>query len=83
MLLSGAPVAVRGGRNARGMAHVEEVDGDGLLDLVLQFENRGLDAEQLEDGLALLTGATYAGDEIAGQDEITLVGRSASRLILH
>jgi len=81
-LLSGAPVAVRGGRNAKWMAHVEDVDGDGLLDLLLQFENRQLDPEQLQDGLALLTGATYGGDQIAGQDEIVLVGRNASNRLI-
>jgi hypothetical protein len=78
VLLAGAPVAVTGGKNAKWMAHAEDVDGDGLLDLMLQFDNQLLDPTQLQDGIAILTGATYDGDEIEGQDDIVLVGHAAS-----
>jgi hypothetical protein len=77
-LLAGAPVAVTGGKNAKWMAHAEDVDGDGLLDLMLQFDNQELDPAQLQDGIAILTGATYDGEEIEGQNDIVLVGRAAS-----
>jgi len=80
VLLAGAPVAVTGGKNARWMAHAEDVDGDGLVDLVLQFDNQSLDPAQLQDGVAVLTGATYQGDEIEGQDDIVLVGPAAGAL---
>jgi len=78
VLLAGATVAVTGGKNAKWMAHAEDVDGDGLLDLMLQFDSQLLDPVQLQDGIAVLTGATYDGDEIEGQDDIVLVGRAAS-----
>jgi hypothetical protein len=78
VLLAGATVAVTGGKDAKWMAHAEDVDGDGLLDLMLQFDSQLLDPVQLQDGIAVLTGATYDGDEIEGQDDIVLVGRAAS-----
>jgi hypothetical protein len=80
VLLAGAPVAVSGGKHARWMAHAEDVDGDGLLDLVLHFDNQSLDPTQLQDGVAVLAGATYDGDQIEGQDDIVLVGRSSASL---
>jgi len=72
---AGAPVALRG-RNARFMAHPEDIDGDGLLDLVLQFEVQRLDREQLAEGWASLSGATSEGQEFVGSDEVVLVGRA-------
>jgi hypothetical protein len=78
VVLAGAPVAVTGGKNAKWMAHADDVDGDGLVDLMLQFDNQALDPAQLQDGVAILTGATYGGDEIEGQDDIVLVGHAAS-----
>jgi hypothetical protein len=82
LLLSGAPVAMTGGKHGKWMAHAEDVDGDGLLDLIVQFDNQALDPAQLAEGLALLTGATYDGQQIAGQDEIILVGRYRSGSLL-
>lgn len=69
--LLGAGVAVRS-RHGRVMAHEEDVDGDGWLDLVLHFETRELDFGQLEDGWAALTGATYDGVQFEGWDEVRL-----------
>ncbi|MFB3882655.1 MAG: hypothetical protein ACE149_15420 [Armatimonadota bacterium] len=82
LVLSGAPVALNGGKNAKWMVHPEDVDGDGLLDLIAQFDNQSLDPAQLQDGVAYLTGATHGGDEIEGQDEIILVGRSTAGRLL-
>jgi hypothetical protein len=70
--LSGAGVAVKGkGKNT--MAHEEDVDADGLLDLVLKIETENLDPDQFQSGWAILTGETFDGQAIEGQDEITIV----------
>jgi hypothetical protein len=76
--LSGAAVAMRG-RHARYMAHTEDVNGDGLLDLVLQFETQQLDFEQLREGSAVLAGTTLDGQDFGGSDEVVLVGRRCRR----
>jgi len=68
--LAGAPVAHRG---KKSMSHEEDVDGDDDLDLVVQVETQDLDASQLEDGEAILTGQTYDGEGIEGKDEIRIV----------
>ncbi len=70
--LAGADVEVRGKSN-RFMAHEEDVDGDGLLDLVVQVATANLDPNSLQDGYAVLTGKTFDGQDIKGQDEITIV----------
>jgi hypothetical protein len=70
--LAGADVEVRGKSN-RFMAHQEDVDGDGLLDLVVQVATANLDPTSLQDGYAVLTGKTFDGQDIEGQDEITIV----------
>jgi hypothetical protein len=75
--LAGAPVAVRG-RSLRFMAHLEDADGDGLDDLILQFENQQLDPTQLQEGKITLVGATYDGQEFMGEDDIVLVSRFAT-----
>lgn len=68
--VGGAPIAYRG----RGcMAHEEDVDGDGLLDLVVQVETRALDREALKQGLLVVTGQTCGGEQFEGSDEIILV----------
>jgi len=74
--LAGAPVAMRG-RGLKFMTHAEDVDGDGLLDMVLQFENQQLDPSQLQEGKITLSGATYDGQEFIGEDDIVLVSRVA------
>ena len=70
--LAGAGVAVRGKGN-KYLAHEEDVNEDGLLDLVCQVETENLDPGTFQDGLAKLTGITYDGQEIEGWDEITIV----------
>ena len=70
--LSGAGVAVRG-RGNRFMAHEQDVNGDGLMDLVVQVETENLDPDTFQDGYAILTGRTYGGLAFLGLDEITIV----------
>lgn len=70
--LAGAAVAVRGKSN-KYMAHQEDVNGDGLLDLVCHVATENLDPNSLQDGYAVLVGSTYDGQEITGKDEITIV----------
>jgi hypothetical protein len=70
--LAGEGVAVRGKSN-KYMAHAEDVDGDGLVDLVVQVATTNLEPEFLQDGYAVLTGSTYDGRNFWGADEITIV----------
>lgn len=70
--LGGAGVAVRGKGN-KSLAHHEDVNGDGLLDLVMQVETENLDPGLFQDGFATLTGQTFGGQLIEGQDEICIV----------
>jgi len=70
--LAGAEVAVRGKGN-KLMAHEEDVNGDSLLDLVMQVETENFDPNQIQDGRAWLTGATYGGVAIEGSDEICII----------
>jgi hypothetical protein len=73
-LLAGAPVAVRTNQ-LKFMAHPEDIDGDGLADMMLNFETQQLDPNQLQDDYAVLVGSTFEGQDFVGLDEITLVGR--------
>ncbi len=68
--LAGATVAVRG--KGKSMAHEEDVDGDGLLDLVVQVETTGFD-EIGEDGIVILTAETTDGIHIEGSDVVVIV----------
>jgi uncharacterized delta-60 repeat protein len=70
--LAGASVAIRG-RGSRLMAHEEDVNEDGFLDLVIQVETENLDPNQFQDGYASLTGETYDGVAVIGWDEIRIV----------
>ncbi len=70
--LAGADVAVRGKGN-KYLAHQEDVDEDGLMDLVVQVATANLDPNALQDGYAVLTGSTFEGQDIEGEDEITIV----------
>ncbi len=70
--LAGAGVAVRGKGN-RLLSHEEDVNADGLLDLVVQVETENLDPGQFQDGSAVLEGSTYDGQQITGTDEVTIV----------
>jgi hypothetical protein len=73
--LSGAAVAVRG--RDKLMAHEEDVDGDGLVDLVVQVVTGDIDPGLLQqDGdvvYAVLTANTYDGQDFTGVDEISIV----------
>lgn len=70
-LLAGAPVAVRT-KQVKFMAHLEDIDGDGLVDMMLNFETQQLDPSQILDDYAVLTGSTFEGQGFIGLDEITL-----------
>ena len=70
--VAGASVAVRG-RQCRCMAHEEDVDGDGLMDLLVQVETRALDAAELASGYAVVSGETYAGEPFEGSDAVRVV----------
>ena len=69
--LGGAGVSVRGKSN-KLMAHQEDVDADGLADLVVQVATENLDPGAFQDGYAILTGKTYDDVPIEGVDEITI-----------
>jgi len=70
--LAGAGVAVRG-KGDKYMAHEEDVDGDGLVDLVVQVSTENLEPGSFQDGYAVLTGQTHDGTPFEGRDEITIV----------
>ena len=73
--LAGAPVAIRG--KDKFMAHEEDIDGDGLVDLVVQVVTADINPALLQkDGdviYAVLTGNTSGGQNIEGEDEIIIV----------
>jgi len=70
LTLAGARVRVAG-RSGNTLCHNEDVNSDGLLDLVCQFEN-DLNAE-LGDSIAALEGETTDGTPIRGEDSIRIV----------
>ncbi len=55
------------------MAHQEDVNGDGLKDLVVQITTENLEPGYFQDGYVTLTGNTYDGTAIEGSDEIRIV----------
>ena len=69
--VAGAAVAVRG--KGKYLAHACTVNGDALVDLLVQIETEQLDAVELTSGDATVTGALYDGREFAGQDEVVVV----------
>jgi hypothetical protein len=69
--LAGLAVKVAG-RSNKYLAHTEDVNGDGLIDLVVQIE----DTDQVfttGTTTATLTGNLYDGTHIAGEDDICIV----------
>ncbi|MDH4140696.1 MAG: PKD domain-containing protein, partial [Coriobacteriia bacterium] len=70
--LAGAGVAV-GGKGDKYLSHQEDVDGDGLIDLILQVRTENLDPGQFDGGYACITAYTYGGINVRGCDEITIV----------
>ena len=69
--LAGANVATRG-RGEKPMAHAEDVDEDGVLDLLVKFDLLSMDLSFITDGLAYLTGMTIDGREILGADTVKI-----------
>lgn len=69
--LAGAEVAVRG-KAEKLMARLEDIDGDGDDDLLLQVETQS-DGALWESGTVTLTGKTYDGQNIEGTDEVIIV----------
>jgi len=74
--LAGAGVAVKGKGN-KSLASQEDVNGDGLLDLVVKVETENLDPAAFQDGSAVLTGMTTEGVPIEGSDEINVIPAGA------
>jgi len=72
IVLGGAVVALRG-KGSRYLSHIEDVDGDGDLDLLVQVEAVNLDPNAFRNGMAQLTGETRDGLVVEGWDEITIV----------
>ena len=70
--LGGASITVRGKAN-KFMAHEEDVNSDGLPDLVCQVETENLNPGVSLTGYAVLTGTTFRGQPIQGKDKITIV----------
>jgi hypothetical protein len=70
--LAGAGVAVRG-KGSKLLSSVKDLNGDGLMDIEVKVETENLDPGTFQDGIAVLTGQTYDGLEIQGQDSITIV----------
>ena len=68
--LAGANVAVRG--KGKSMAHEEDVNGDGFVDLVVQVETQGFD-DLGAGGTVELTGTTFGSEDIVGYDEVVIV----------
>jgi hypothetical protein len=70
VVLAGATVAVRG--KGKSMAHEEDVNGDGLPDLVVQVETQSL-ADIGDGGTVELTGMTSGGQVFIGYDNVVVV----------
>ena len=69
--LAGLAVKVTG-KNNKFLAHTEDINSDGLIDLVVQIE----DTDQVfttGTTTATLTGTLYDGTPIVGEDDICIV----------
>jgi hypothetical protein len=72
VVLAGAGVAIKG-KGDKYMAGQEDVNEDGLLDLVVHVETHNFDPGMFQDGFAILIGDTADGKLIGGRDEIVIV----------
>jgi hypothetical protein len=70
ILLAGTSVRLKG--NGQPAFSFEDVNGDGRLDLLLQFDTQSLDISS-NDTQAHLTGRTSDGLRIVGHDSIRIV----------
>lgn len=68
--LASAPVKLKG--NGSPMASFQDVNGDGLLDLVVHVDTECLDLTAADE-TATLTGETFAGQAIEGADSVRVV----------
>jgi hypothetical protein len=68
--LAGAGVALKG--NGTPTAFIDEVNGDGRLDLVVHVETEALQLSA-SDTQAVLTADTFDGRAIAGTDSVRIV----------
>jgi hypothetical protein len=62
-----------GAPEVHNRGHIEDVDNDGDLDMVLHFDTQ-LSGIACGDTEAILTGMTYAGVEFEGKDSIKTAG---------
>jgi hypothetical protein len=60
-----------GAHEAHGRGHLEDVNGDGLVDMVFHFSTEGSDLA-CSDVRATLTGATSAGRRFSGTDAVAI-----------
>lgn len=76
IFLAGAGVRVRG-KSDKYLASEEDVNGDGLLDLVVKIETQNLDPDTIQDGVAYLRVHASADSSSAvlyeGSDSVTIV----------
>lgn len=72
VLLAGAPVKVRA--KGRPIAALKDVDGDGLLDLIVHIQTEDLLLART-DTEATLTGETFGGLSFSGLDSVRVVPR--------
>ena len=70
MTLANAPVRLTGSGSPQ--ASLEDVDGDGRLDLMLHIDSRSLELGP-EDVEAVLEGQTFDGTPILGVDSVRIV----------
>jgi hypothetical protein len=72
------PLSVRFGHNGATVVHkaghVEDVNNDGILDLILHFDTEATGVRE-GDVVISLIGWTYTGQFIQGSDSIVIVGK--------